>query len=165
MMKERDAQKEQDFHNKYGGTMGGGTTDKIIPKGTHYRVTFDSDKKIMWVIFLDKNMNVIEDFDAHGLCYSESVKEFKVSGDSSGGWEEVTQHRVFILLKSGQRKCPWCGNVEEYDGYNDSSYIADHRAGECPKCKRFAFVTHDHIDGRCQKIPPESLVNFKKVEI
>lgn len=164
-MKDRDPQKEQDFHDKYGGSMGGGTTNKIIPKGTSYRIVFDSDKKIMWVVFLDDDMNVIEDFDAHGLCYAESVKEFKIQGDSDGGWEEVTQHRVWILLKSGQKKCPWCGGIpEDYDGFNDPSYIGDHRVGQCGICKRFAFVSHDHIEGRCQLIPPESLKNFKKVE-
>ena len=166
MTTDSEAQKNQDFHDKYGGTMGMGTTNKMIAKGSFYKIVFDSEKKILWTIFLDSKMNVIEDYDAHGLCYAENVKEFKVQGDSSGGWEEVTQHRVWILLPSGERKCPWCGLIpEDFNGYNDPHYIADHRAGQCVKCKRFAFVTHDHIEGVCQKIPLESFKNFKRVGV
>ena len=163
----RDAQREQDFYEKYGITNGSGGLDKAIPKDAIYRITFDSETKKLWLIFIERKnfnkLNVIAEIDVPGMCYAESVKEFKTKGDSSGGWEEVTEHRVFILLEMGQRKCPWCGNVEEFDGYNDPHYLADHRAGECPKCKRHAFVTHDHINGVCQKIPPESLANFKSV--
>lgn len=146
--------------DEYEFPMGGGFLEGAEKGIDNYRVVKKGENLI---IQLSKGDKLKAQVEVHKIVFAESVKEYKTDSDSSGGWEEATQHRVFILLETGQRKCPWCGNVEEYSGYNEPHYLADHRTGECPKCKRFAFVTHDHIDGVCQKIPSESLANFKSV--
>ena len=156
---------DKEFYEKY-GLADGTSWIRIDDKPTYLtQVTHNLKNDTRWVVVMDKQFNVIHEIQLYNMVNKESVKEFKIKGDSSGGgWEEITQHRVWILTADGCRKCPWCGKIPgNYSDYNDPHYLADHRAGQCSECKRFSFVTHDHIDGICQPIPPDSLKNFKKV--
>jgi hypothetical protein len=142
-----------DANTFYAGHLLGGSNSALVPP-FFCKISLNSETQELKIRFFNNESDqLVETIKLSGLCYTESVLEFKPTGDKKGSREEQCKGRVWILRSDGKIECPVCGWMPDYDKYLEKEYNADHRVMSCLKCLKISWFRHAHIRGVCQPSP------------